>query len=304
MPNADDHLFLALTVDVDPDANRAVPGRLETASAGMDEGVRLEACFEGLALLLDMLDEAGLPATFFHEARTLEELRARQPELFERLAAAERFEHGCHGYRHEDFAASGAEEAPAGILQRAGAVIEDAFGSPPRAFRAPYCRLTPVLVEALCSLRYRYDASLTREPSADWGLRPYPLRDPGAAPGGGLYELALCRGRDGAGRPISGYLWQLFEGNRAVGDYTALVRSLRAPHPGGLMQVGLHPWHLIVSAEGRPLPSEGPAAPPALLAELLGRLTQTDGVAFTTAGAYLERAVPCAGGSASAAPRA
>ena len=99
-----------------------------------------------------------------------------------------------------------------------------------------------------------------------------------------LRELSLCRSLDARGRPISAYLWQMLEGRRPPDDYLALVRTARARCPGGLLQIALHPWHLTVSAEGVATGD----APVRRLHEFLDRLVALPGVAFTTAGAYLE----------------
>ena len=284
-------LYVALTADVDPDANRAQPGRVDAVSAGTAEGVSLVACFEGLAILEDELEARRLPATFFWEARTLEALAKHDARLFNRLRHAPSLEHGSHGYRHEDFAGKvsrmplGLEETRA-VITRAGAAHARLFGAAPCGFRAPYCRLTPALAVALQESGCLYDASVTRRPGPEWALRPYRL--PGAP---ALYELALCRSTDGAGRPISAYLWQLFEGKRPVADYVRLIASLRGRCAGGLLQVALHPWHLVVSADGRPLRSPGAAAPHGLLSGFLDEASKLGGVQFTTCGTYLRREV-------------
>jgi peptidoglycan/xylan/chitin deacetylase (PgdA/CDA1 family) len=229
-------LFVALTVDVDPDANRPLPGRVEAVSAGREDGVELDACFRGLSRLLDLLEERSLPATLFWEGRTLEELREREAGLLERVRGHPSLEHGCHGYRHEDFAGKtsgtplGQAETRAALAQ-AGEVFAETFNAAPRAFRAPYCRLTPELAQALAQLGYAYDASATRRPSPEWRLRPFRLE---AAPA--VWELALCRSADRHRRVMSSYLWQLFEGNRPVADYVHLVASLHASCTGGLLQ--------------------------------------------------------------------
>lgn len=279
-------LFIALTADVDPDANRAVAGQADAATSGDPAGAaRTDACLGGLRAMLRLLHDASLPATLFWEGRTLDELAARAPDLIEQVRADPAIEHGCHGWRHEDFAGldSGLPLGPAETrqaLDAAGRSFRRAFGRAPDAFRAPYCRLTPHLVRALSDLGYIYDASETRSPSSDWPMRPYRIGE-----GGALWELALTRGKDRHGKPISCYLWQLFEGRRPVRDYVELAASLRAPWPGGLLQIALHPWHLIVAADGRPLQTgEGERR----LAEVLGELRRLDGVAFTTAGGYLD----------------
>lgn len=285
-------LFVALTADVDPDANRPLPGRVETVSAGREDGVELDACFQGLSRLLDLLEERAFPATLFWEGRTLKELREREAGLLERVQGNPSLEHGCHGYRHEDFAGK-ASGTPLGLaetrtaLAQAGEVFAESFNAAPRAFRAPYCRLTPALAKALAEMGYTYDASATRSPSPQWRLRPFRLE---AAPA--MWELALCRSADRHGRAMSSYLWQLFEGNRPVADYVHLVASLRASCRGGLLQMALHPWHLMVSADGRQLTGQGGPPPADQLEEFIGRLAAMEGIALTTAGAYLDLAQP------------
>jgi hypothetical protein len=278
-------LFIALTADVDPDANRAVPGRPDAVTSGEPAGqARTDACLEGLRAMLGLLAEASLPASLFYEGRTLDALAERAPALLGQLRAGGSLEHGCHGWRHEDFAGLDTglpldEQETRRALDAAGQAFRRAFGRPPAAFRAPYCRLTAHLTAALQDLGYLYDATETRIPSADWPMRPYRLGE------GTLYELALTRWRDRRGRPISCYLWQLFEGRRPVHDYVELAESLRGQFPGGLLQLALHPWHLIVSEHNQPL-----ADPVRKLAELLGELSSREGLAFTTTGRYLAEA--------------
>jgi len=286
-------LSVALTLDADPDANRPRPGRPEAASAGRTDGqVSLDACFEGLEFLVCLLEEFHLPAAIFWEGRTLCELRRARPAILDRLLSNPLVEHGTHGYCHEDFAGtrSGVPLDRAAVetaLKLAGKAFWDAFGRPPRAFRAPYCRLTPALVAGLAASGYLYDASLTVEPGAGQSLRPFLLhRSPD------LYELPLCRGRDRERKAISGYLWQLLEGRRGVADYCRLVTSVHRRADGGLLQIALHPWHLVVSAEGRRFgPQDGPPRP-ALVRELVERILHLDEVSLTTPGAYLERTLP------------
>ena len=278
-------LYIALTADVDPDANRAVSGRPDAVTSRDADGLaRTDACLEGLRAMLGLLADLSLPATFFHEGRTLDALAAADPALLERLRVDASLEHGCHGWRHEDYAGLdtglplGPDETRQ-ALDAAGEAFRRAFGRAPTAFRAPSCRLTPHLTAALQALGYRYDTSETRIPSADWPMRPYRLGS------GTLYELPLTRWRDRRGKAISCYLWQLFEGRRPVHDYVELAESLRGRFPGGLLQLALHPWHLFVSERNQPL-----ADPVHKLAELLGELSTRNGLAFATVGEYLATA--------------
>jgi len=277
-------LLVALTADVDADANRAAPGRPDAVSPTGE--ATYVACGEGLGILLELLGELRLPATFFWEARALERLAEREDALIERVRSGGPFENGCHGYEHEDFSgARGGVELDAtetrGRIERAGRTFESVFGRAPRGFRAPYCRLTNALEAALAGLGYNYDSSRTRRPSSDWHLRPYRLE------ASGLWEVALCRTRDGRGSPISGYLWQLFEGNRPAEDYLDLLRSLRAKCPGGLLPIALHPWHIVLSADGIALPREGTDAPATRLRRLLTAARGLEGIRFTTPARHL-----------------
>ncbi|MCK4283077.1 MAG: polysaccharide deacetylase family protein [Candidatus Brocadiae bacterium] len=286
--HAQEPLFVAVTVDVDPDANRPQPGRADAVSPAGE--ARYDACFEGLGLLLNVLEGMGAPATFFWEARSLRRLTATRGDLAARVLGNASFEHGCHSHRHEDFAGKqtglplGPEETR-GVLERAAEVFDSVLARAPQGFRAPYCRLTQELTDALAAFGYAYDASLTRQPGSHWRLRPFPL-----AASAGLWELALCRWRDRHGKPISSYLWQLCEGKRQVEDYVHVAASLRDANAGGLLQIALHPWHLVVSKDGGRLPAGHAGSPAARVEQVLAKAADIEGVKLTTAGAYLDRA--------------
>ena len=284
-------LYVALTVDVDPDANTARSGRRDAVSAGAGDGVSLKACTAGLRALGTVLGELHVPCTFFWEARSLQVLSQESRHVLERLTGRASFEHGCHGLRHADFAGvqSGlpiGEGETLNVLQTATNIVAQATGVRPTGFRAPYCRLTPHLRSALARLGYVYDASLTRSAGEDWGLRPYRLPASGGAEG--LWELALCRGRDSAGQPISGYLWQLFEGRRSREDYVQFAAHTAREHPGGLLQIALHPWHLIVDERGKALSREEERNAPYDLLHVLSTVRESVGVRFIAAGQYLQ----------------
>ncbi len=285
---AKEPLYLAVTADVDPDANRPARGRPDAVSAGRPaEEAAYDACFQGLALLLGVLERLSLPASLFWEARCLERLASREPALLARALENPLFEHGGHGWRHEDFAGRqsgmplGPEETER-VLSRAAQVFGSVLRRTPLGFRAPYCRLTPELARALPGHGYLYDASVARRPGTEWQLQPYRL-DLNPA----LWEVALCRGTDRRGQPISGYLWQLLEGNRQVSDYLDLVQSLRDRAPGGLLQIALHPWHLVVSEKGAPFGAGGSASRVEKVEELLQGIRAAAGVETVTVGGYL-----------------
>jgi len=281
-------LFVALSADVDPDANRAVPGSTEAVTAGACGSVRTDGCLEGMRCLVGVLEELELPCTFFWEARTLGEFADSAPELLEHVSHGEQFEHGSHGLRHEDFTGlkSGiplSGDATLGVLKEATALVQSVLGRKPDGFRAPYCRLSVELISALEELGYRYDASLTM--LAEGGLlQPFGLRSSG---GWSVWEVPLCRGKDGKGKPISSYLWQMFEGRRRVADYVHLAASVRRQCGGGLLQVALHPWHLCVLENGRRLSQCERQQNVQRLARLLKDIARLEGVRFCTVGGYL-----------------
>jgi len=282
--------FVALTADVDPDANVPARGRADAVSPGGDGVARTDACGRGLAAAIEVVEDIGIPCTLFWEARTLRALADESADLIARAAAHRDFEHGAHGLRHEDFAGKdsglplGYDETVA-IVHEATRIVSE-LAARPAGFRAPYCRMTPELRRALAEAGYGYDATCTRAPGRSWPLRPYRLPADGA--GEGLWELALCRARDRSGRAITGYLWQLFEGRRPPQDYIELAATLAQQHPGGLLQIALHPWHLVVSETGAPLAGGVPLAQERLRAVLCG-VRQLGNVEFVTDGGYLTR---------------
>ena len=294
MAQANALLYVALTVDVDPDANRACPGRVDAVSPACGgEDACLEACGAGLEALGSVLEELGIPCTFFWEARSLQTLRRTAPRLLDRVLCEPAFEHGCHGLRHEDFSGRvsglriGAEETLA-ILDEASKIVASETGSRPVGFRAPYCRLTPELELALRRLGYAYDASITRAPGQGWSLRPYGLTQD--APGRAVWELALCRGLDRERLPITSYLWQLFEGRRRPGDYVGFAATLTKQYTGGLFQMALHPWHLVVGEDGEPLGGRTGRDAARDLSDVLSAVGSLQAVRFIRAGEYLKLA--------------
>jgi peptidoglycan/xylan/chitin deacetylase (PgdA/CDA1 family) len=274
-------LYVCLSVDVDPDANRAAPGRPDAVSARCGESVALDACGQGLDVLAEIVQDMAIPCTLFWEARSLRALADAGAPALDYFLHSPEVESGCHGLRHEDFQGkeSGVpldEHDTLAVVREATDVIAQHAGARPRGFRAPYCRLTPALEAALLSVGYAYDASLTRAAGSSWGLLPYALPS-------GLAELALCRARDRSGKPITSYLWQMFEGRRTPDDHIRLISGLRDRFPGGLAHVALHPWHIVAGQDGATLGLQGGHNLRAVLKEMAA----LDRLQFTTAERYL-----------------
>ena len=76
------HLYVAMSLDIDPDANTAVEGRHDALSAPVQNGtVCIEACKKGLQKILELLDVYTINATLFYEARTAQMLIAGGMDL-------------------------------------------------------------------------------------------------------------------------------------------------------------------------------------------------------------------------------
>lgn len=226
----------AFTVDVDRDVNTAEKGRMKAVSMETGEGCgpRFRSSALGLRLILDVLDELDIRATFFLEAETAAEL-SKEMDLGELLDA-----HcvASHGIGHEDLTGKDSEYFPdyeevRQVVGGSADMIEDLLGRRPRGFRAPYLHADDQVFRALREEGYLYDSSVVGSPR-DGILYPYRMPS-------GLVEYPVLRCLDAAGRPLVAYLWPMHEGNRGVEDYDALAASLRS----GLMVMATHSWHLV-----------------------------------------------------------
>ncbi|KXB07552.1 hypothetical protein AKJ51_00995 [candidate division MSBL1 archaeon SCGC-AAA382A20] len=238
-------LYVTITMDVDPDANIAVEGSITPVSPEMDRRISIRETRWGLYILFRIADILDLPLTVFWEARTLNLVNLTWPELINAYRQKKNCEHGCHGYRHEDYDGkkSGQKlsfEETKALIGKASNIISRTFGCRPAGFRAPYCRLTDNLIKALGTFSFQYDASITVKQDKS-PPKPYQI---GEESEGQIREIPLYQGRDSKGEPVSGYLWQLFEGNRTPDQYLSLVQGTARKFPGCMLQIAIHPWHL------------------------------------------------------------
>jgi peptidoglycan-N-acetylglucosamine deacetylase len=127
---------------------------------------------EGTGALLEVLDRAGVRASFFVEGRHGEEHAAGVASI-----VARGHELGMHGWAHEQWAELPPDEEER-LAARATSALERAGGLRPLGFRAPGGARTPRTAEVLSSLGYRYDASLgdgMRPGVLDAGLAQVPF---------------------------------------------------------------------------------------------------------------------------------
>lgn len=282
----DEPLYVAISLDIDPDANSAVEGRHDALSSPTEHGkVTIEACKRGLQKILELLDIYDIDATLFYEARTAQMLVADGMNL---QKLSERHEVSCHSLKHEDFLGkvSGMpmeEEAIEEALTKAKDILENIFERDIKGFRAPYIRINQAVVNVLEQLGFHYDSSETVVMGTEWTGDPFPLEMFDS----NLLELALPSFHDAKSKKMSSYLWAIFEGQRDSDDYVDAVLWARDVAKGGLFIFPIHPWHLYVDCQGNPSTMEQVKKNLENLEYILSQLKQIDGIQLLRQDKYL-----------------
>ncbi|MBO4347950.1 MAG: polysaccharide deacetylase family protein [Candidatus Methanomethylophilaceae archaeon] len=218
-------------MDLDRDANLAVQG--SAAAGSMDRGngtaPRFSSAERGLSILLDILDELGMKATFFVEGRTAETIDC---------SCLSGHCIGLHGYDHEDLTgeSTGVPMPPSAVseaLEKGFCAVSDAV-SRPVCFRAPYMACDDAVLRAVSGLGILHDSSFY----SDGPKGPY-------ATSYGITEHPVPRGRDAAGKTIAAYLWPMHEGRRPPEDYIRFAGTAE-----GDFVLADHTWHMVESRGG------------------------------------------------------
>ena len=189
--------------------------------------------------LLEILDEAGVRATFF----VLGWVAERYPSLVRRIAAAGH-ELASHGYEHRLVYAMSAREFRED-LRRARSVLEAAAGQPVLGFRAPsfsIMRESLWAFDVLIEEGYVYDASIYPVRHDRYGIPDWPRHiERVDRPAGSIWELPgttvrIC----GINLPIGGggYFRLL-----PYGWTTRGIEWVNA-HEGQPAIFYLHPWEI------------------------------------------------------------
>ncbi len=226
---------VAFTVDVDRDVNLACQGEICSISNG-GKRPRFVSSAKGLEMISGLLEGMGVRGTFFWEGRTAEVLS----EGIDLKDIMRHHEVALHGYDHEDFAGKETGipldlESTRAILDKGTAALDGAFGKGRRGFRAPYQRVTQVLLDELRDRDFLYDSSDTAEMEGG-KVRTYRLPN-------GLPEAPVCWSRDHRNKKIVSYLWPYHEGKRPISDYAELVDGFH----DGLLVIATHSWHPVES---------------------------------------------------------
>lgn len=253
--------FLVFSVDVDRDAAWPQNGSA-AASTRNRSAPSFEASRKGFFALLDMVNELSIPTTFFFEAATALELEP---------VSLKGHEVACHGLDHEDFTGKHTEKPFTRVerrttLQNAVTLLENRFKVEIDGFRAPYLGWDLDLLMAIAETGFSYDSSVVAGH----------LKNPP------LPELYLPEWKDAAGQKMSGYLWPLMEGKRAIPDYIdAVKRDVDANVP--YIVLATHSWHTHCSVERGELSSLEAQANVLNLRRLLEQLTTIPNLKFALA---------------------
>jgi len=219
---------LCFTVDVDRDVNECVPGRRDAVSKGSDSA-RFTSTEKGTDLLLDLLDEIGIKATFFVEARTLMSIDSAFGDN----------EVAMHGFDHEDLTGEVSriplsDDDLDDIMRVSTAVIRDRTARSPKGFRAPYMRISDRVMDALARCGMLYDSSLYADISKEF--IPYDI-------GNGMKEIPVPVGMDDSGKKIFAYLWPMHEGKRSPDEFVRMSSIIE----DGVFVIATHSWHIVES---------------------------------------------------------
>lgn len=253
--------FLVFTVDVDRDA--AWPQNGSSAAGTRHRAApSFESSRKGFLSLLQTVNELDIPTTFFFEAATALELEP---------VSLKGHEVACHGLDHEDFTGKHTEKPFTRVerrttLQNAMTLLENRFNVEIDGFRAPYLGWDLDLLMAIAETGFSYDSSVVAGH----------LKNPP------LTELYLPEWKDASGHKMSGYLWPLMEGKRAVSEYVDAVRkSVEAKEP--YVVLATHSWHTHCSVESGELNEPDVRANVERIRQLLVGLKGIPGLEFKTA---------------------
>ncbi len=231
---------LIFTVDLDRDVNLPLKGRREAGSIDRGEGdsPRFSSSERGLRLLMDLMDDIGMKATFFVEGRTAESIDC---------SCISGHGIGLHGYDHEDLTGEStgvqlSEEDIMHVLDRGMSAVSDRI-SRPTCFRAPYMSANDSVLRCVLRTGIHIDSST-------YGTVPHGIGVSEPIPG--MREFPVPKGRDEHGRTIAAYLWPMHENKRIPSDYIGLSSQVE----DGPFVLATHTWHIVESRKTGPMGPE------------------------------------------------
>jgi peptidoglycan/xylan/chitin deacetylase (PgdA/CDA1 family) len=256
-----------LSFDVD---NETIPLRFGEPSVGTlsqgQYGARI-----GLRRVVDLVDRFGIPATFFIPAVSL----MLTPEMAEVIKRSGRHEFAVHGWIHEmNTSVPAAVERE--LVQRAIDTLTRLTGTRPVGYRAPSWNMSPVTLQIVKDLGFRYESSLMADDD------PYELLADGQPTG--IIELPVEWILDDA--PLFSPIADRYESPREV--LRVWIDEFELAHrEGGMFLLTMHP-HVI-----------GHRSRIVVLEELIEHIRSRPGVWFGTHRAAAEHVAPLLNGSRS-----
>ena len=213
------------TVDLDRDVNIPIsPWEAGSTDRGYGVAPRFKSSVKGSRMLSKLFTECGIDATFFAEARTLQET---PEDVLD-------YEIAMHGLEHEDLSMLDENDMEQ-IIFDASDIIWDMTGQRPEGFRAPYMKPNEEMYQILTDAGVTYDSSDYIDVSK--AMRPYEKE--------GLTEIPVPKGTDKNGKNIYGYLWAMHENKRSPQDYIDLASKM----DDGIFVIATHSWHMVESVD-------------------------------------------------------
>ncbi len=192
----------------------------------------------GLNVLIDLLAEYGIRATFF----LLGPVVVENPRAVRRIAEAGH-ELGCHGWSH-DFVYAMTPDRFRDETRRSAGVIADLTGRPVTAYRAAYFSITRRslwALEILADLGFLCDSSIYPVRNWRYGIPDFdPCPQRIATPAGPIWEVPISVRRVlGRSVPVSGGAYfRLYPYAVTRANFRAIERARRP------VVFYLHPWEL------------------------------------------------------------
>jgi peptidoglycan/xylan/chitin deacetylase (PgdA/CDA1 family) len=248
----------------------------------------LKGTIESFESFINLLTDFNIPSTFYFEARSLQILKKINPNFIS-LLKRNLFEHGLHGFDHEDL--TGEETGivfdranELRVIKEAQSEVESILDTTIFGFRAPYMRHTKNTFSILNELKIRYDSSLYTE--SDKAIKPYEIYE-------NLIEFPVIKTpKLSTMKGMYTYLWPLFEGKReveeVVNNYCQLVKNSK--EDDSFISINLHSWHFSYNiSQSRYLSKLEVEENINIFRNLITKLQETGNVSFSTPKNWLKK---------------
>lgn len=216
--------------------------------------ISLNGTVQSFYPLITYLINKQIPTTFYYEARTLTLFKRKHSNLFNMLNQPF-FEHGLHGYDHEDLtgedtgiAFSKTEEFE--LLKSGKLKIKNLLSTEIQGFRAPYMRLSSNTIDILEELGFSYDSSIYKQ--SETGIFPYRTKK-------NIIEFPVIKTpKESSMKGMYTYLWPLFEKTRSeeevVKNYIQILKNSK--ENDSYISINLHSWHFAYNISQKKYLSE------------------------------------------------